>query len=168
MAAEQAAQVADTPTVVIPTTTIPQGIASMLGFNPEQAIEDNKTAMTEMSQSVTSGQITYSIRDTEIDNVAIKKDDYLGLVNNKIVVSIPSLEESLFETLQHMLDEDSELITLIVGEDGDTQLAERVSERLMDLNDELEIEVIQGNQPVLSDAMMILGTLDIVFREVDR
>lgn len=155
MAAEQAAQVADTPTVVIPTTTIPQGIASMLGFNPEQAIEDNKTAMTEMSQSVTSGQITYSIRDTEIDNVAIKKDDYLGLVNNKIVVSIPSLEESLFETLQHMLDEDSELITLIVGEDGDTQLAERVSERLMDLNDELEIEVIQGNQPVYHYIMSV-------------
>lgn len=148
MAAEQAAQVSDIPTVVIPTTTIPQGIASMLAFNPEQAIGDNKVAMTEMSQAVTSGQITYSIRDTEIDAVAIKKDDYLGLVNNKIVVSEPSLEEALFTTLSQMVDEDSELVTVIVGEDGDEELAERVSERLMTVNEDLEIEIISGGQPV--------------------
>ncbi|MCW6664672.1 DAK2 domain-containing protein [Aerococcaceae bacterium NML191219] len=148
MAAEQAAQVSDIPTVVIPTTTIPQGIASMLAFNPEQAIEENKAAMSEMSQVVTSGQITYSIRDTEIDNVAIKKDDYLGLVNNKIVVSEPSLEEALFATLSQMVDEESELLTLIVGEDGEVELAERVSERLMAINEDLEIEIVDGGQPV--------------------
>lgn len=148
MAAEQAAQVSDIPTVVIPTTTIPQGIASLLAFSPEQAIEDNQVAMTEMSQSITSGQITYSIRDTEIDGVSIKKDDYLGLVNNKIVLSEPVLEEALFNTLTHMVDEDSELVTIIIGEDGDESLVERVIERLQEQFEEIEVELVNGGQPV--------------------
>ncbi|MDO4431809.1 MAG: DAK2 domain-containing protein [Aerococcaceae bacterium] len=148
MAAEQAAQVSEIPTVVVPTTTIPQGIASMLGFNPEQTIEDNQQAMHEQARAITSGQITYSIRDTEIDGVTIKKDDYLGLVDNKIVVSVASLEDSLFETMSRMIDEDTELATIIIGEDGDEAIAAAVIERLEAAYEDVEIEIVQGQQPV--------------------
>ena len=133
MAAEQVNAVTDIPTIVVPTTTIPQGIASMLAFNPEQTLEENQAAMAEMSETVISGQITYSIRDTEIDNVTIKKDDFMGLINGKIVLSEASVAGALENTLTHILDNeanDVELITLILGEDGSRELAEEISEQL--------------------------------------
>jgi len=148
MAAEQAAQVTDVPTVVIPTTTIPQGISSMLAYNPSQSLEANKEAMTESSQTVISGQITYSIRDTEIDGVSIKKDDYMGLVNGKIILSEANIESSLSSTLEYIINEDMELITIIVGEDGDTELAEKVAEEIEAKYPDVEIEFVQGDQPV--------------------
>lgn len=148
MAAEQAAQVTDVPTVVIPTTTIPQGISSMLAYNPSQSLEANKEAMTESSQTVISGQITYSIRDTEIDGVSIKKDDYMGLVNGKIILSEANIESSLSNTLEYIINEDMELITIIVGEDGDTELAEKVAEEIEAKYPDVEIEFVQGDQPV--------------------
>ena len=148
MAAEQAAQVTDVPTVVIPTTTIPQGISSMLAYNPSQSLEENKEAMTESSQTVISGQITYSIRDTEIDGVSIKKDDYMGLVNGKIILSEANIESSLSNTLEYIINEDMELITIIVGEDGDTELAEKVAEEIEAKYPDVEIEFVQGDQPV--------------------
>ena len=148
MAAEQAAQVADVPTVVVPTTTIPQGITAMMAFNPELALEDNQAQMAESREYVQSGQITYSIRDTEIDGVTIKKDDYLGLVNGKIVLSLPKLEEALYATLTNMVDEDSELVTILVGEEGTVELAEQVSARLTEQFEDVEIEIVQGDQPV--------------------
>ena len=148
MAAEQAAQVADVPTVVVPTTTIPQGITAMMAFNPELALEDNQAQMAESREYVQSGQITYSIRDTEIDGVTIKKDDYLGLVNGKIVLSLPELEEALYATLTNMVDEDSELVTILVGEEGTVELAEQVSARLTEQFEDVEIEIVQGDQPV--------------------
>lgn len=148
MAAEQAAQVTDVPTVVIPTTTIPQGISSMIAYNPSQSLEANKEAMTESSQTVISGQITYSIRDTEIDGVSIKKDDYMGLVNGKIILSEANIESSLSNTLEYIINEDMELITIIVGEDGDTELAEKVAEEIEAKYPDVEIEFVQGDQPV--------------------
>ncbi|WP_124057662.1 DAK2 domain-containing protein [Vaginisenegalia massiliensis] len=148
MAAEQATQVIETPAKVVATTTIPQGLASMLAFNPEMTLEDNQVAMTEMKDTVTSGQITYSIRDTEIDGVQIKKDDFMGIVNGKIVLSEPELTSALLHTLEAMLDEDSELITLIVGQDGSLEQAQEVANQLEENHEDLEIEFIQGDQPV--------------------
>ena len=148
MAAEQAAQVTDVPTVVIPTTTIPQGISSRLAYNPSQSLAANEEAMTESSQTVISGQVTYSIRDTEIDGVSIKKDDYMGLVNGKIILSEANIESSLSNTLEYIINEDMELITIIVGEDGDTELAEKVAEEIEAKYPDVEIEFVQGDQPV--------------------
>ena len=148
MAAEQAAEVTDKPTVVIPTTTIPQGIASMLAYNPAQTIEENKALMTESSQTVVSGQITYSIRDTEIDGVSITKDDYMGLIDGKIVLSEPSIETALTNTIERIINDDMELITIIIGEDGDTELAEAVAAKIEAAHSDVEIEFVQGDQPV--------------------
>ena len=155
MAAEQAAQVAEVPTVVVPTTTIPQGITAMMAFDASLDLEANGAQMNESRDFVQSGQITYSIRDTEIGGVSIKKDDYLGLVNNKIVLSLPDLKDALLATLEAMVDEDSELATIIVGEEGTTELADEVAELLTDKFNDLEVEIVQGDQPVYHYMMSV-------------
>ncbi|MCU9667722.1 hypothetical protein KSH72_027300, partial [Escherichia coli] len=78
MAADQAAEVADVPVAVVPSKTISQGMTAMLAFNAQQSLEENKASMTEMLDSVVSGQVTTAVRDTTIDDVEIKKDDFLG------------------------------------------------------------------------------------------
>lgn len=148
MAAEQATQVSTIPAVVIPTTTIPEGIASLMAFNPELDLDENRFNMLEMSHQVTSGQITYSIRDTEIDGVAIKKDDYMGIVNGKIILSVQDVVTALHQTLLQMLDGDSEIVTIIVGEEGTIEAVTQVIEELSAMFEEVEFEVIEGNQPV--------------------
>ena len=155
MAAEQAAQVAEVPTVVVPTTTIPQGITAMMAFDASLDLEANGAQMNESRDFVQSGQITYSIRDTEIGGVSIKKDDYLGLVNNNIVLSLPDLKGALLATLEAMVDEDSELATIIVGEEGTTELADEVAELLTDKFNDLEVEIVQGDQPVYHYMMSV-------------
>ena len=155
MAAEQAAQVAEVPTVVVPTTSIPQGITAMMAFDASLDLEANGAQMNESRDFVQSGQITYSIRDTEIGGVSIKKDDYLGLVNNKIVLSLPDLKDALLATLEAMVDEDSELATIIVGEEGTTELADEVAELLTDKFNDLEVEIVQGDQPVYHYMMSV-------------
>ena len=148
MAAEQAASVSEVPTIVVKSTTLPEGITSLLGFNPDASIEENEATMIEMMGSVSTGQVTYAIRDTEIDNILIKKDDFMGLIDGKIVVSTPSIEDTVKQTLLQMINEDTEIVTVYVGEDGDADYAEGLADELMDDNDMIDVEVVQGNQPV--------------------
>ncbi|UUX34090.1 DAK2 domain-containing protein [Fundicoccus culcitae] len=148
MAAEQTIQLSDTPIAVVPTKTIPEGIAAMMAFNADLSLEENKEAMTANLDSVVSGQITYAIRDTEINQLHIKKDEFMGIVAGDIILSNPVLEDALVATLEEMMEDDSEIITIIVGEDGDMESAEKVAEELMANNDDIEVEVIEGNQPV--------------------
>lgn len=148
MAAEQATQVAEVPTVVIPTTTIPEGIASLMAFNVDASIEENKEQMTEMSHQVTSGQITYSIRDTEIDGVKINKEDYMGIVSGKIMLSVHDAPTALDQTLKLMMTEETEIVTIIVGEDGSVDEANQIAEELEERFEDVEFEIVEGNQPV--------------------
>ena len=148
MAAEQATQVAEVPTVVIPTTTIPEGIASLMAFNVDASIEENKEQMTEMSHQVTSGQITYSIRDTEIDGVKINKEDYMGIVSGKIMLSVQDAPTALDQTLKLMMTEETEIVTIIVGEDGSVDEANQIAEELEERFEDVEFEIVEGNQPV--------------------
>lgn len=148
MAADQAAEVADIPVVVVPTKTISQGMTAMLAFNEQQTLEDNKTMMTEMLESVVSGQITTAVRDTTIDNVEIKKDDYLGMIDGKIVVSEPDMFDASLDTLKRMIDEDTEIVTIIVGEGGTMKEAEKFVEALTAEFEDIETELHEGGQPV--------------------
>lgn len=148
MAADQAAEVADIPVAVVPTKTISQGMTAMLAFNDQQSLEENKTTMTEMIESVVSGQVTTAVRDTTIDNVEIKKDDYLGMVDGKIVVSEPDMFKASLDTLKRMIDEDTEIVTIIVGEDGTMKEAEKFVEALTTEFEDLETELHEGGQPV--------------------
>ncbi|EOH95716.1 DAK2 domain fusion protein YloV [Enterococcus moraviensis ATCC BAA-383] len=148
MAADQAAEVADIPVAVVPTKTISQGMTAMLAFNDQQSLEENKTTMTEMIESVVSGQVTTAVRDTTIDNVEIKKDDYLGMIDGKIVVSEPDMFKASLDTLKRMIDEDTEIVTIIVGEDGTMKEAEKFVEALTTEFEDLETELHEGGQPV--------------------
>lgn len=148
MAADQAAEVADIPVAVVPTKTISQGMTAMLAFNDQQTLEENKTTMTEMIESVVSGQVTTAVRDTTIDNVEIKKDDYLGMIDGKIVVSESDMFKASLDTLKRMIDEDTEIVTIIVGEEGTMKEAEKFVEALTAEYEDLETELHEGGQPV--------------------
>jgi dihydroxyacetone kinase-like predicted kinase len=120
-------------------------MTAMLAFNDQQSLEENKASMTEMLDSVVSGQVTTAVRDTTIDDVEIKKDDFLGMIDGKIVVS----EADRFNaSLDRMIDEDTEIVTIIVGEDGSVEEAEKLIAILVSENDELETELHEGGQPV--------------------
>jgi len=148
MAADQAAEVSEIPVVVVPSKTVSQGMTAMLAFNGEQSLEDNKTAMADMLESVISGQVTHAIRDTSIDGVEIHEGDFLGMIDGKIVLSEPDQYQTTLDTLNKMINEDIEIITIIVGEDGNQAEAEKISEALEASHPDLEVEIHEGNQPV--------------------
>lgn len=148
MAADQAAEVSDVPTVVIPSKTISQGMTALLGFNDQVSLEENQKNMLEMLDGVTSGQVTTAVRDTSIDGVEIKKDDNLGMVEGKIVVSMPSRFDASLETLKQMIDDDTEIVTILIGEDGTSEEASLLEEALLEMDSDLEVEIHQGDQPV--------------------
>ena len=148
MAADQAAEVADVPVAVVPSKTVSQGMTAMLAFNGEQSLEENKTAMTEMLDSVVSGQITNAIRDTAIDGVEIHEGDYLGMVDGKIILSEADKYQATLDTLNKMISEDIEIITIIVGEEGTQAEAEKLSEAIEGSYPDLEVEIHEGKQPV--------------------
>ncbi|MHC5374001.1 DAK2 domain-containing protein [Enterococcus sp. LJL120] len=148
MAADQAAEVAEVPVAVVPTKTISQGMTAMLAFNDQADLEENKTSMTELSESVVSGQITNAIRDTAIDGVTITEGDYLGMVDGKIVVSEKDIKDVALTTLEKMIAADTEIVTIIVGEGGSQKAAEDLVKTLSEKYPDLEMEIHQGNQPV--------------------
>lgn len=148
MAAQSAAEVVDLPTAVIESRTIPQGLTSLLAFNPENSLEDNVAAMTASLSDVVSGSLTLAVRDTSIDGLEIHKDDILGMVDGKILVSDPDMESTLLATLDKMIDEDSEIVTIYIGQDGQKELVEKLTATLEDKYEEIEVEVHQGDQPV--------------------
>ncbi len=148
LAAEQAAEVADVPVKIIHSQTVSQGMTAMLAFNTEASLDDNQATMEETLSTVVSGQVTHAVRDTTIDGLEIKKDDYMGLVDGKIVITNPDRTTATIDMVKAMLDEDSELVTIIYGEGATEADAEALSEQIQALDDELEIEIHEGDQPV--------------------
>lgn len=148
LAADQAAEVCDVDAVVVPSKTIAQGMAAMLGFSKDADLEENKEAMTDELDTVISGQVTIAVRDTTIEGREIKKDDYMGIVDGNIVVTNPDRKEAAIEMVKAMLDEDSEVVTIIYGEDGNKEESEAIETAVSELDEDLEIEIHEGNQPV--------------------
>nr|WP_125984157.1 DAK2 domain-containing protein [Vagococcus vulneris] len=148
MAAEQAAEVSDIPAIVIPSKTISQGMTALLGFNEQNSLEANKKAMVGMLDEVVSGQVTTAVRDTSIDGIQIKKDDYIGMVENKIMVSKPDILDASLATLKAMLREDTEIVTIIVGVDGNVETANELEKEILLVDGDLEVEIHEGGQPV--------------------
>ena len=149
MAANQAAEVSeDAAVAVVATRTISEGLASLLAFNPEASLEDNQAAMSEQMALVSSGQITNAVRDTNIDGVEIKKDDFMGIVDGKILVSIADRKEATLATIDKMIDDDSEILTIIYGDDADASEVEEITEAVEAKYPDVEVEVHEGNQPV--------------------
>ena len=148
MAAQSAAEVIDQPAAVVETKTIPQGLTSLLAFDESKSIEENYERMSASLGDVASGSVTTAVRDTTIDGLEIHENDNLGMVDGKIVVSNPDMMETLEETFAHMLDEDSEIVTIYVGEDGSEELANELAHALAEKYEDVEVEIHQGGQPV--------------------
>ena len=148
MAAQSAAEVIDQPAAVVETKTIPQGLTSLLAFDESKSIEENYERMSASLGDVVSGSVTTAVRDTTIDGLEIHENDNLGMVDGKIVVSNPDMMETLEKTFAHMLDEDSEIVTIYVGEDGSEELANELAQALAEKYEDVEVEIHQGGQPV--------------------
>ncbi|MFF3021598.1 DAK2 domain-containing protein [Gottfriedia sp. NPDC057948] len=150
MAAEQAASVADCNVAVVKSKTVPQGMSALLSFNPTTSLDENKSGMQDALKTVKTGQITYAVRDTEIDGVEITKDHFMGILESKIVTTDANQLEAAKKLLQDMIDEDSEILTILYGQDVSDEEISKLVEFAEESFDHLEVEVHNGNQPLYS------------------
>ncbi|KPB04326.1 DAK2 domain-containing protein [Bacillus sp. CHD6a] len=150
MAAKQAAEVADQNVAVVESKTVPQGMAAILAFNPTGELADNEATMKEALGSVKTGQITFAVRDTNIDGVEIQKDDFMGIADGKIVLTNKDKKSAAKELLTTMVDEDSEILTIIYGEDVTEEDVEDLVNELEESYPDVEVEVHNGKQPLYS------------------
>ncbi len=148
MAANQAKQISDKDVYVIPTKSIPQGVAALTAFNAELDMETNEKALMDSLETVKSGAITYAVRDTEIDGIQVKQGDYLGLLEGKIKLVKKDLYALVEELIETMVDEDSSSITLFFGEDVDPKECEHLLEELEEKYDDLDVMSVAGKQPL--------------------
>ena len=154
LAAEQAKYlVEDKEIVVVPSKTVPQGIAAMINFIPDHSKEENLESMTEEMSRIKTGQVTYAIKDTTFEGMEICEGDYMGILEKDIIVSNPDKLDTTRHLIDAMVDEESEIVTLIYGEDITEEEAQGIASYIEDKYD-VEVEVNSGNQPVYS---FILG-----------
>ncbi|MEH7515019.1 DAK2 domain-containing protein [Gottfriedia acidiceleris] len=150
MAAEQAASVAECNVAVVTSKTVPQGMSALLSFNPTASLDENKSGMQDALKTVKTGQITYAVRDTEIDGVEITKDHFMGILESKIVSTDANQLEAAKKLLQDMIDEDSEILTILYGQDVSDEELSKLVKFAEESFDHLEIEVHNGKQPLYS------------------
>lgn len=148
MAAEQAAQVADIPVQIVHTKTIAQAMSALLEYNPEASLADNQAAMESVLGNVASGEVTVAVRDTQLNGQTIHKDDYMGIVDGEIVAVAPTVGAAAEKMVAAMLDEDSEVVTILYGADGSKEAAEALKEQILTQDDELDVQIYEGDQPV--------------------
>ncbi|WP_066289192.1 DAK2 domain-containing protein [Bacillus sp. FJAT-29937] len=148
MAAEQAAEVAEQEVIVIPTKTVPQGMSALLAFNPGADLARNKDGMTDALQHVKTGQITFAVRDTSIEGLEIEKDDFMGIAEGKILVKNKDQVQAAKDLLGRMLDEDSEILTILKGEDASDEDVEAIVSFVEEEFEDVEIEIHDGKQPL--------------------
>ena len=150
MAAQQAASVCDGENVhVIPSKSIPQGLCACIMFNPDVDFETNLSEMSDAITMVKTGQVTYAIKDTVYEGMEIKAGEFMGIMEKEIVTSVPDKLEACRTLIDHMIDEESEIVTLIYGEGTNQEEADTIAQYIEDKYD-VEVEVNNGEQPVYS------------------
>lgn len=149
LAANQAAALSEEKQVhVIPTKTIPQGITALINFIPEQSAEENESRMLEEIKNVKTGQVTYAVRDTVIDDKEIRQDDYMGIGDKTILAVGKELEQVTLEMAESMIDDDAAIVSIYYGEEVKEDDATAIAEKIMAGHDDLEVEVQYGGQPI--------------------
>ena len=151
LAASQACDVCENANVrVIPSKSIPQGLVACMMFNPEADADENYEQMCEALSNVTTGQVTFAIKDTIIDGVEIKKDEFMGMKNKEIICCVKDKFEAAHTLLDSMLDEMSSIVTIIYGDDVSDEDANAFVEKIASEHEDLDIDVRKGGQPVYS------------------
>ena len=149
LAAQQVNELTDKEIYVVPTKSIPQGIVAMLAYNPEREAKDNYEDMCAAIDSVKTGQVTYAVRDTEMEDKIIKEGDILGLYNGKIAASGKDIDQTAFDLVQDMYDEkENDLITIYYGQDVSAEQAQQLQERLEEHFEDADVELHNGGQPL--------------------
>ena len=148
LAAKQAAELAEENVFVIESKTAPKGLAAVMVFNSQLSPEENFANMQEVLSTVSTLEVTHAVRDTNIEGVEIKKDQFMGIKDGKIVVSDLSLNTVLEELLEKSLDEDKEIVTLYLGEDSTDEYTDFLEELLENKYPDVEVELIESGQPV--------------------
>lgn len=148
MAADQAVELADVSVKVVKTKTIQQGLTAMMGYNPEADVSINSKDMSAMMTEVKSAQVTKAVRDTNLDGREIKHDDWMGIIDGNIAVVTDKLQTTAIESVEKMLDEDSEIVTIIYGEDAKEKDAKKLEEAILTIDGDLEVEIHNGKQPL--------------------
>ena len=148
LAAKQAAELAEENVFVIESKTAPQGLAAVMVFNPQAAPEENFANMKEVLSTVSTLEVTHAVRDTNIEGVEIKKDEFMGIRNGKIVVSNLSLNTVLEELLEKSIDEDTEIVTLYLGEESTEEYTDFLEQLIEEKYPDVEVELIESGQPV--------------------
>ena len=149
MAANQAATlVEDKEIIVLPTKTIPQGIVAMVNYIPDYSAEENKETMLAEIGNVKTGQVTYAVRDTEIDGKTIKQDDYMGIGDSSILSVGQDLKATTLEMVDAMVDEDSAIVSIYYGTDATEEAAEELGAIIEEKYPDVEVEINAGGQPI--------------------
>lgn len=148
LSAEQARDISNREIIVIPSKSVPQGIAAMLAFNEEASKEENEENMIEAIGSVIDSSVTYAVRDTTINGKEIHKDDIIGIASKDIISSGKTVFDVVTETVDKLMDEDISLVTLFYGEDVKEEDAEEVREAIEEKYPDIDIDVIKGDQPI--------------------
>ena len=149
LAATQAQSlVEDKNVVIIPTTTVPQGISAIIGFDPEADAEENEESMKDIIECVKTGEVTYAVRDTSINGITIKIDDIMGIDDDGIKKVGQDVEKVTLELLEEMVDEDSELISIYYGADTTKEQAEALLEKVEETYGDCDVQLEYGGQPI--------------------
>src|SRR5690625_872103 len=150
MAAEQAAEIADKEVGVVPTKSIPQGISALLAFHPDSELEDNKKNMEEASTYVKTGQVTYAVRDTQINGIKIKKGNFMGIADGQIKSTHKNRLEAVKVLLDELITEDDEILTILQGEEAEESEVKELQTYVENTYEDIEIETHNGKQPIYS------------------
>ncbi len=149
LAANQAAELMTEKTIlVIPTKTIPQGIAALINYVPESSVEENEETMLEAISTVKTGQVTYAVRDTMIDDMEIKQGDYMGIGDKGMLAVGQDMKDVTEKMIAAMVDEDSELISIYYGADVEESVAEELSSKIEEAYPDCDVELQFGGQPI--------------------
>ena len=133
---------------VIPTKTVPQGITAIINFMPDADAKTNEAAMLEEIKNVKTGQVTYAVRDTHIDDKEIHEGDIMGIGDSGILAVGKDLEETTKELIANLVDEDSELISIYYGEEVSDEVAEKFTVEITELYPDVDVDIQFGGQPI--------------------
>ncbi|MCU5745756.1 DAK2 domain-containing protein [Staphylococcus sp. SQ8-PEA] len=155
MASEQAAELVNANVEVVPSKSIPQGVAALFHVNHDNDLHEIKEEMVEALTTVSSASITQAVRDTQIDGLQIYKEDFIGLKEDKIVTSSSDLLQTLKSLIRHLLTEESEIITLITGQDSEEAITNEVINYIEQDYPDIEVDIQNGQQPIYPYLMSV-------------
>ncbi|HHU49748.1 MAG TPA: DAK2 domain-containing protein [Clostridiales bacterium] len=148
LSAKQAAEISKKPIHVVPTKTIPQGLAALIAYNPENDVQTNKNNMTEAIKQVKSGQITYAVRNSRVDEIEIKEGNIMGIMDGNISMVGENIADVTKQLLDRMLEDGGEIVTVFYGSDAAKEDTESIRAYLQEKHNDVDVELLFGGQPL--------------------